>query len=59
MPANHLHEFYESDINVNHFNQQGLEKYNDITTATNFRGSNQKKIMFEANFDETMPNDLF
>lgn len=39
----HMHEFRKLHGNFNLFNQQGLEKLNDITTEQVFRGSNRKR----------------
>ena len=41
--CSHLHEFQELYGNVNLFNQQGLEKLNDLTTIDFFRSSNKSK----------------
>ena len=40
----HNPEFLKLYINVAHFNQQGMEKYNDITSKDYFRSSNHRGI---------------
>lgn len=41
--VNHLHEFVRSVDNVDHFNLEGLEKLNDMTTIDYFRATNKRK----------------
>ena len=40
----HIPEFLKLYINVAHFNQQGMEKYNNITSKDYFRSSNHRGI---------------
>ncbi len=41
--GNHLHTLYELHGNVNFYNQQGVEKLNNLITLSYFRCSNRKK----------------
>ncbi|CAF1105017.1 unnamed protein product [Brachionus calyciflorus] len=41
--TNHLHQFVSRNININHFNLEGLEKLNDFTTCDYFRATNKRK----------------
>ena len=40
----HIQEFLKLYINVAHFNQQGMEKYNDFASKDYFRSSNYRGI---------------
>ena len=41
--VNHLHELSELHGDINNYNQQGLEKLNDLTTTHFFRNTNRKQ----------------
>ena len=44
---NHVPQFMVLFGNVNNFNQQGMEKYNDVASNDYFRSSNHKRGAFE------------
>jgi hypothetical protein len=39
--CNHVHEFIQEHGNINTFNEEGLEKLNDISTLQYFRSTNK------------------
>lgn len=43
--VHHFHEFINLHGNVNLFNEQALEKLNDITTSQFFRSTNKKNYV--------------
>ena len=57
--VNHLHELAEIHDDVNSYNQQGLEKLNDLTTTYYFRNTNRNQNYIKQMIDKRNRLELY